>query len=385
MGFKLVGDLKKQISGCENFSRPLIMSTFILSSFNEEDLVLKMNDCQRDLAKNNPENKFFLNYGTVRFSINNEEKEVIEKTWAQMKDHYEMYNSILKLDLENEKKKNLTHLNKKLNLYMKYDNFVGNLMVVFYAQIIKNSGLQERMLSEINKRPLLFEFLRNYYPYHDEISIVKKLTSVIEMIDNDIDKSNAYKLFKIKTSIESNKFFREQNKEIIDLPSFNRMNKMLNSPNYGADYLNVWLPWSLENFPKKRVDKIFEDYIPNSPWKEKYSLKFYYIENPSLRESTFKELNNLYSSNTLEKKVLFFELLSNESWKNYFNDKIKKFSIKSIKEKRKLLQGLLSESIAIDYAIFNLFKLGDFSRKYFIKLLAQKSYGISTTSILPLQ
>lgn len=50
------------------------MSSFILSSFNEEDLVLKMNECQREYAQKNKEIKFFLNYGTVRFALSRQEK-----------------------------------------------------------------------------------------------------------------------------------------------------------------------------------------------------------------------------------------------------------------------------------------------------------------------
>lgn len=361
------------------------MSSFILSSFNEEDLVLKMNECQREYAQKNKEIKFFLNYGTVRFALSRQEKKIIQNVWEKMKAHYKMYEKVLKIDLTDTKKKSLTVLNKELNYFSQFDNFVGNLITIYYGIILENPGLVDGKLTQINKRPLLFDYLENFYPYHDELNVVQKVSEVLTFIDENIKKSRNYELFKIKVAIDSNKFFREQNKNVIELPSFSKMNKMMYSPNYGRSILNIWLPWAMQNYPKSKVDEVFADTFSSQNWISYFSLKDYFIESPEKRELIYKTLESLYESKDIKKNILFYEVLSNEQWQDYLNSKISKLSIKSIKLKRKRYQELLIMNKGLDYAILNLFKLGDFSREYFIYLLALKSYGISTTSILPIQ
>ncbi len=383
MGFKLVGDLKKTLSGCDHFNDPLIMSTFILSSFNEEDLVLKMNECQNNTLDKN--RKFILNYGTVRFGISAQEKSIIESTWKNLKREYELYERILKIEINPEKKLNLTQLKRQMAYYEGFDNFISDIILIYYAAVIQNPGLYESIMNKIINTPLPLFFLKNDYPYNIELQLLKKLSDILEFIDQNVDETNKTKLFKIKLAIEANKFFKDQNKDLFELPSFSSMNDLLQSPNTGANILNIWLPWAVENFPKNKIEDTFIASFENVDWMQLWALKYYFIEQPKIREKVFTKLETMLKSDDLKKKILFYEIQSNKNWQKYFNDKISKFSIQSIKQKRFLYQGLIKENQGISYAVFKLFKLGDFSRDYFIKLLAVKSYGISTTNILPLQ
>lgn len=359
------------------------MSTFVLSSFNEEDLVLKMNECQQaDVDKNK---KFILNYGTVRFPLTRTEKEQIEATWKAIEEEYQVYEDLEKIDFDQKSSANKSLVMNKLRSLEGYESIVSKLLQIYYSLILENPGRAEKYMDEIIRTPLVYSFLNNYYPYMNENIVLKKITQLVEFIYENSEETNRFKLFKIKMALDSNKFFKDQDKGLFELPSFNSMTEILSSPNFGAKILNIWLPWSIENYPKAKVDEIFKDKILKADWKEFSALRYYFVEEPTIRENLYIRLSEILKGKDFFGEVLFYEVYSNKNWKSYFNSKIDKFSINSLKSRRNLYQRLIKENKGIAFAVFNLFKMGDYSREYFIKLLALKSYGISTTTILPFQ
>ncbi len=98
-----------------------------------------------------------------------------------------------------------------------------------------------------------------------------------------------------------------------------------------------------------------------------------------------KAFQELLKSGDEKKLSLAIEVLENDSWKKYLSSK-KDVKVPPIfKLKRNVFTRNVEKNQALLFSIYNLFKLGDFKREHFIKLLALRSYGLPATFLLPIQ
>jgi hypothetical protein len=304
--------------------------------------------------------------------------------WKELEKKEKYLETFMKVNLENIKNLSKKDFKVLIDKLKQSNNFESLALRVYMYHVFGNFGRVNILINEFLNKSILENYLERIYPYNSETQIEEKLVEILSLLEERIDSGSQSELLKLKILRESNKKLAELINSEFSASSTLYLSKLLKSPNFGAKKLNIWLDWAYENFPRRNLSKYFDSEIQNVLLKHLLNLRYYYILSPEIREEAFLKIKQLKNSQDDLLKLTYFEIMENQTWNDYFSEKFDRFSIELIKQRRKFFQLLVASNKGGEYAVFKLFEMGDIQREYFIYLLAIKSYGIQSTTILPL-
>jgi hypothetical protein len=110
----------------------------------------------------------------------------------------------------------------------------------------------------------------------------------------------------------------------------------------------------------------FYKLISEKDYAAAWILEDYFPTNKEYRKMIWEMFKNIQTTKDVYLKDVMFRMLENESFRNYVMQIDEKFRKPMFLEKRKHYLSLLEQGLAVDYAIYNLIKLGDYEPGYLV-------------------
>lgn len=325
-----------------------------------------------------------INLGTLKYVISRVEKNRIESIWNKLSEQETFYQFVVNFDLDQDfKVKSVTSINKILNTLKSNENIEALVLKLFLYHQVGNRGAVNSLIRKfLNSNPFFISHNR-VYPYKNEDIIQDKIIKTLTILHKDLYDDINFQSFLLKFISFSNKYLKDRLLSDLSLPTGVELNKIISSPTHGISRYSWWLRWISENeLLNKNMRILVNSTLTGFSSHDLFFLKDYFVEDPIVRKKIFIKIKALLNSKNWQEKLIFFEIVKNSDWLDAFFRKDPSFKINLIKDKRIIFRDLLNKGKLYEYAIFELFKMSDFSREYFIYLLALKSYGLSSAKLL---
>lgn len=385
MGFELIGRMEEVLDSCDELTSPYYLGAFVLADINDEDYYLKINNC---LKKDIKGKSFVLRFGAVQAPLTKKEKVMVEGVWRGLKER-DAYLALINEDLfkkDFKDKKNLTFFSKTIDALSSWDHLASLAGRMYVYAGLKNFGKVDKLAKDFLEAPEVFNYYKIEWPYKEAALKFEIIAKLLATVRERIGISRLYDAFLLKVYQSSSPSERDALEDEMDLPlSASRIKKVIFSPVFGSGSSLAWAEWARDNLSQKEAARAFEN-VPVSVLPKNLSvLKFYSPLTQERRDGMARAFGELLKSKDPKKLSLAIEILENDSWKKYLSSKEGVKTPPIFKLKRKVFDDNIENNRAILFSVYQLFKLGDFRREHFIKLLALRSYGLPATFLLPIQ
>ena len=270
-----------------------------------------------------------------------------------------------------QEKKNIPKQETRQLLRMKLRN--GNLydrlveILVFFQQ--GNKGRGNQLISEMIKEDPLRYFISldvfHYSTKDNREKVYEKLHWSINYLVNSIDDQLLKEVFLFfwKDLIEEEDYIQLTDQIDADWPVL-RLQKVIQSPNYGLDFFNIWIRVFHEKVSPIEFDKLLvsivntkrlRDYGRNSFW----IYRLYYPPEEELRKEVEIQLVKQMKINQIYENYVLLTLAKNKTIKKVLGKYSDVYKKPFFKISREFFKENLEKGVSLDLSSYQLLKLGD--------------------------
>lgn len=266
-----------------------------------------------------------------------------------------------------ELKKTLEKLDNRIDIFSK---LMESYLYLDQGNIAKSHKIWKTIIS---KELLSFGFNTHITKnYRSEILTysIELLKKIYEKVPND----RYFSALLIYLADNTNGEFKKRLEDSFDvILNYDEVLMLSQSVNFGHGFPNIWFPL-LRN---KSTMIVAENYLKESLFYKDLSSKKidslfliekYFPKNMVERDIIWNAFLELENKNDSYYRDLKFRILDQDQVRNYFMKKKKKYIRPNFSQKRNHYRLLLKEGIAVEYALFQLIKLGDYSPSYLFYL-----------------
>ncbi|MEX1099435.1 MAG: hypothetical protein WEB87_03345, partial [Bacteriovoracaceae bacterium] len=384
MGFQLTGEVGDLPEDCSELLDPFFMSAFIFADISDENYFIKMNEC---LKKERQTKSWVLRHGAVGFPLSSKEKKFIDQVRKKLADREKLWALIQGDLLETDftKDSSLTKLSKVLKSLERWDSAPSTVAKIFIYAHLGNEGRVDSLAKKYLVRNRFQLFYDLEFPYHQAEGVQNRLVSMLKSVSEKLGKNKIFQAFLFKLYNESSLSMKKSlNQNIRIAFSEKEIAPFYDSPVLGGSFPLAWTKWAGENMSQKQLNALFDKIEISSTPEHLYIYRYFYPATSEQKLSAANRIVRLANSSNPLHKNLYFEILKNKDWGKHFSSRQNKDLKPFFRDKRDFYKNNAHQNLALLFSIYNLFKLGDFEREYFLKLLAIGSYGLPATEILPL-
>lgn len=386
-GFELSATINEMPDSCEEALSPFYLTAFVFSDISDEDLYIQVNKClKQDFFKA----KWVASFGPLQVPLLAGEKKLIEDVFKELKKNQDLADTlkeILSWIKDEGKSKteavSLGQASRRLKSLEGRDDIASrSARMAIYAKLGNLGKSREEARAYLDVLPAR-RFFSLEHSYKDAREIRALTAALLAYAQTRLERSKDFQAFLLKLYGESSEEEREELDSELDLPLGKSAQSLAKSPLIGARHPLAWIRWGFENLDKKTFEKRLDSVLPSKRPGSLAVLAFHTPSSPEKRREFLEAMQSLEGSDAPAERALYFDILENPQWRKVLAGAGRERA-PLFKRKRDFYATTFESDKGILFSIYNLYKLGDFQRKHFLKALAVRSYGLPSTQILPL-
>lgn len=264
---------------------------------------------------------------------------------------------------------------KKVQMEIENNNDIFSDVSLIYLYLKMGNQTRANNIIEkiVSKEIFKFGFEMNI-PISFRQEILNELIELLKKIDQIILNKKLFNIFVLHLYENTDHLIQEKLSDIFIINYSNKeFLKMSQSINYGLSFPNVWFPILQSNFSLDEAENFlvhsnFYKKLNKNKFEHFYILEKYFPNDKNQREIIRTAIQEIEKNQQPYFQDLLFRVLSNEELKLYLVQKDSRYTKPLFSRKRKHYLNLLKQGIAIDYALFQLIKLGDYNPTYLFYL-----------------
>ena len=376
----MIEDSGTELENCLKSNGALYRIAVLLTNSEYDDN--KVKSCL-NLEKNNRPNEFL--YKKIKFWLTNKELELIQKVHEKIDRQKKFYDFAMNIDLSIDVN-SLSSINKN-KIYSQLEKLSTNksvlskLLQIHIYQKLHFNAKAESIMNSIFEEEFIENFFREEVVLSLEDNVNEKVIELLLKIEKDIPDKELFSSLISYLSYGVGSSLRDLIAGNFNIPNrLSYVQKRIKSVHYGTRLPFVWTPW-IEKFSSTEELKTYLNkagVLKNIQEKPKLlaTLMSYFPMDSGARSIIIKAYMDIKETKDPYLSELSVRILTNEKFTNELINRKLKSKKPLVLQKRKVYRELLNNNEAILYPIYNLLKIGDVKREYFIYLLGIKSYGL---------
>jgi hypothetical protein len=245
---------------------------------------------------------------------------------------------------------------------------LGQLKGILASTLLKNDSMVKNFMTQsIQKAPI--EIVLNRKNQIERYISKKKLKNVLYLLQNKVRDEKLLKIY----FLFLNEYLSDEYKRELDLESYadfslSEVRNIIKSPLYGVDLISFWMPYFFKRSSFKEATLEFSSIskrLSRKTIKDNWWVFSYYVlTDEQFYRSFISVLKERLPLQSNLETYLYFKMQVNPKMKKALSD-LKIYNQTGLfKQKRKFFLSLLTNQDSKDFAIYNLYLLGDLKVSY---------------------